>query len=355
MYQRFYSRYHPKAAYKNKVYRVAQKKDYHFSYLIDVQVMFHPALSSGRLLHRIIFSFEDVTREEKERHFGFLKDFIWGTITSLAERVAYSMLSTHIDGGIGSDDDSPLVPEVPQAKKQRFEGPTLALLETLIAPSAAVQPETGMTPNEMARKEVEYYCNIPKEQWPKFEETIVWWQSRLNRENMPCLSQVAAALLACKPSSGGLECDFGLLKDVIKAKRASLGQGFVEVEMMLKLNKHMFISCPEKVVTLPNDRWEEYIPKRPIVEGDDATDGEAEADVDADEAVDSEVILEVDEEPGLGTITSNSDDDLSLVGGFQADEYGDIVADTQPALTDSQESTYRVFDPDETQLPGRLD
>jgi hypothetical protein len=53
-------------------------------------------------------------------------------------------------------------------KKHCFEDPTLALLETLIAPSAAVQAEMGMTPNEMARKEVEYYHNIPKEQWPKF-------------------------------------------------------------------------------------------------------------------------------------------------------------------------------------------
>jgi hypothetical protein len=55
---------------------------------------------------------------------------------------------------------------------------------------------------------------------------------------------MACALLACHPSSGGLEYDFGLLKDVLKARRASLGQGFIEIEMMMKLNKGMFSSCP---------------------------------------------------------------------------------------------------------------
>jgi hypothetical protein len=80
---------------------------------------------------------------------------------------------------------------------------------------------------------------------------------------MPCLSQVAKDFLLCTPSSGGLECDFSLLKDAVKAKQASLSQGFVEVKLMLKLNKHLLISCPENIIKLPNDKWEEYIPKRP--------------------------------------------------------------------------------------------
>jgi len=43
------------------------------------------------------------------------------------------------------------------------------------------------------------------------------------------------------------------------------------------------------------------------------------------------------------------------LGGFNADEYGNIVEPTQETVTDSQLSTTRVFDPDETQIPGRLE
>jgi hypothetical protein len=86
---------------------------------------------------------------------------------------------------------------------------------------------TEKMPNQMAQQELEYYLNIPPEQWPRFEDTLSWWNSRTVADNMPCFLQVANALLSCTPSSGGLECDFGLLKDVVKSKQASLSQGFV--------------------------------------------------------------------------------------------------------------------------------
>ncbi len=49
------------------------------------------------------------------------------------------------------------------------------------------------------------------------------------------------------------------------------------------------------------------------------------------------------------------DDSDTLLGGFNADKYGNIVEPTQETVTDSQLSTTRVFNPDETQIPGRLE
>ena len=79
---------------------------------------------------------------------------------------------------------------------------------------------------------------------------------------MPCLVEAATALLASKPGSSGLECEFGSLNDIITSKRSSLGRGFAKVSMMLKLNKHLMPNDPEERILVDNSDWENHIPKR---------------------------------------------------------------------------------------------
>jgi hypothetical protein len=84
------------------------------------------------------------------------------------------------------------------------------------------------------------------------------------KPRMPYLVEVAAALLASKLGSGGLECDLGNVNDIITSKRPSLGGGFAKVSMMLKLNKHPLPYDPEILILLDNSDWENHIPKHPI-------------------------------------------------------------------------------------------
>ena len=110
---------------------------------------------------------------------------------------------------------------------------------------------------------------------------------------MPCLAEALAALLASKPGSRGLECDFGSLNDIIIPKRSVLRAGFAKASMMLNLNKHLMPNDIENLILLDSSAWESHIPKRPIFDeglqiGDDdgslVEDGEQqELDIDDDE------------------------------------------------------------------------
>ncbi|CAM6041561.1 unnamed protein product [Sphagnum compactum] len=101
------------------------------------------------------------------------------------------------------------------------------------------------------------------ESWPESAELCKWWA---RQTSMPCLMQAALAILANKPSSGGLECDLGSLSDVLAPKRSSLRAGLVEINMFLKINKHLIPTNPAEVAPLDKKmNWENNIPKRPVM------------------------------------------------------------------------------------------
>jgi hypothetical protein len=72
--------------------------------------------------------------------------------------------------------------------------------------------------------------------------------------------QAALAILANKPSSGGLECDLGSLSNILAPKRSSLRAGLVKINMFLKINKHLILMNPAEVALLDKKmNWENNI------------------------------------------------------------------------------------------------
>jgi hypothetical protein len=103
------------------------------------------------------------------------------------------------------------------------------------------------------------------ELWSESAEVCKWWA---RQTSMPCLVQAALAILASKPSLGGLECNMGSLSDVLAPKRSSLRAGLVEINMFFKINKHLIPMNPIEVALLDkkmNLSWENNIPKRPVM------------------------------------------------------------------------------------------
>jgi hypothetical protein len=129
--------------------------------------------------------------------------------------------------------------------------------------------ECFKTATQMVNAEIQILKGIGDETnielWPESAELCKWWAHQIS---MPCFMQAALAILANKPSSGGLKCDLGSLSDVLAPKRSSLRAGLVEINMFLKINKHFTPTNPIEVVLLDkkmNLSWENNFPKRPVM------------------------------------------------------------------------------------------
>jgi hypothetical protein len=95
--------------------------------------------------------------------------------------------------------------------------------------------------------------------------------------------QAALVIMANKPSSGGLKCDLGSLSDVLAPKRSSLRAGLVEINMFLKINKHLIPTNPTEVALLDKKmNWENNIPKRLVMALYDGGEEEKKEEEDID-------------------------------------------------------------------------
>ena len=70
------------------------------------------------------------------------------------------------------------------------------------------------------------------------------------QELLPSLLEVALWLLVNKTSAGGLECKLGDMNDVIAPKRFSLQACSIEVNIFVKMNKHLLSFDVYEVVKL---------------------------------------------------------------------------------------------------------
>ncbi|KAH9538629.1 hypothetical protein CY35_15G016900 [Sphagnum magellanicum] len=223
---------------------VLEETDFKFSYLIDAQSMLYLPMTYGKILVKLI----NVTNIDR---LDIL--FIWNKIKCLAETVA-----------------APIVLKKQQMARstpaRRLERPAKRV-KTLELLSAALDIMADDDKKDMVNVEVQILKGIGVETnielWPESAELCKWWACQTS---MPCLMQAALAILANKPSSGGLECDLGSLSDVLAPKQSSMRAGLVEINMFLKINKHLILTNPAEVAPLDKKmNWENNIPKRPVM------------------------------------------------------------------------------------------
>ncbi len=214
----------------------------------------------------------------------FVNQFIWNKIKCLAKTVA-----------------APIVLKKQQMARstpaRRLERPakrvkTLKLLSTTLDIVADDDKkdvngsgERFETTAQMVNTEVQILKGIGVETnielWLESTELCKWWA---RQTSMPCLMQAALAILVNKPSSSGLKCDLGSLSDVLAPKRSLLRADLVEINMFLKINKHLIPTNPAEVAPLDKKmNWENNIPKWPVMALYDGGEEEEKEEEDTDD------------------------------------------------------------------------
>ncbi len=163
LFDRYFKWYHPIKAYRKDYHKKAlpAKEDFHFSYLIDIQQVFHPAMSDLRLLRKIVYSFPDATQHQKEKHVTVVSDYIWKTITYLAEQVAFELLTVTEKNVKEHTQTKETAVCGPKTKKQRLDDPTRALLDILIDTDHSAEIDSNETnPASVVAQEISHYKNI---------------------------------------------------------------------------------------------------------------------------------------------------------------------------------------------------
>jgi hypothetical protein len=78
----------------------------------------------------------------------------------------------------------------------------------------------------------------------------IFWAGRARIS--PGYSRVAGGFNGKLPGSGGLECNIGMCGDLIAPKRGSLKPGYIEAQLMIRVNKDLVELDTTKVDDLGN-------------------------------------------------------------------------------------------------------
>ncbi|KAH8974356.1 hypothetical protein BDL97_01G098000 [Sphagnum fallax] len=227
----------------------------------------------------------------QKQHFVFVNQFIWNKIKCLAEIVATSIVLKKQQMA-GSTPARRLERSAKRVKTLELLSTTLDIVADDDKKDVNGSGERFETAAQMVNVEVQILKRIGAETnielWLESAEQCKWWA---RQTSMPCLMQAALAILANKPSSGGLECDLGSVSDVLVPKRSLLRAGLVEINMFLKINKHLILTNPAEVAPLDKKmNWENNIPKRLVMTLYDGGEKEEKEEEDTDDDNDNSPI-----------------------------------------------------------------